>query len=165
MRRAYTTHGLAAFLTGVLGLFGQSAWAQTAAAPMTPGAGGASTASGQSWLWGILLGVAVLAVIAAIAKTVDMRRKREDDAVHLQAQIADALLRDRMLASLPVMAAVHIPIWRKQPAIVQMRGQVPTAELRQAILRVAAQEAAKFLGSYHLQDSITVVQTTAARAA
>jgi predicted outer membrane lipoprotein len=132
---------------------------------MTPETGGASTASGQSWLWGILLGVAALAIIAAIAKTVDMRRKREDDAVHLQAQIADALLRDRMLASLPVIAAVHIPIWRKNPAIVKMQGQVPTAELRQAVLHVAAQETAKLLESYHLEDSITVVQTTAARAA
>ncbi len=103
------------------------------------------------------MGIAALVVVVAIAKAIDLKRRREDEAVHLQAQISDALLRDRMLASLAVTPSVHISIWRGAPGTVEMHGQVPTGELRQAVLHVAAQEAARLVAGYEIQNRIAVV--------
>lgn len=152
-----TTHTV--ILTGILGSLVPSAWAQTATTPGPP------TPAGHAWLLGVLLGVAILVLLAVIAKAIDLKRQREDKAVQLQAQISDAMLRDRALVNLPVSATVHVPFWRQMPATVDMHGQVPTSDLRQAVLRVAAQEAARIFPSYHIQDRIAVVPSVDVRAA
>ena len=112
----------------------------------------------------ILLSIGVL-VLAAGTKAIDHKRKREDEAVRLQAQISDALLCDRTLASLPVTATVQIPVWLRSPARIEMCGQVPTAELWQAVLHVAEQEASRTLDAFHIDDQIAVVPSVRARAA
>ena len=171
MRRVRTVHLGFVILAGMLGLgpLAPSIWAQTAMPPgpppVTPGTTTLPAPGGHAWLLGVLLGLTVLVLLAGIVKAIDLKRQRENRAVVLQAQIADALLRDRALVNLPVVATVHVPLWGRTPATVEMHGQVPTGGLRQAVLRVAAHEAARFLAAYHIQDRIAVVPSAGARAA
>jgi hypothetical protein len=170
MKASHTVQIGSAILAWMLGLdpLMPSAWAQTAmpqGLPSGSGTGTAPTPIGHAWPLGVLLGVAVLVLLAAVAKAIDMKRQREEEAVHLQTQISDALLRNRMLAVLPVVVTVHIPIWRRAPATVEMHGQVPTDELRQAVMRVAAQEAARLVANYDLQDRMAIIPFAGARAA
>ncbi len=129
--------------------------------PVTPGA-----VESDAELIIIFLAIAALAfVVVSLASAIDRRRKREDEAVRLQTEISDALLRDRNLASLPVTPTVYIPVWRRAQARVEIRGQVPTAELRQAVLHVAEQEASRFLEAFAIQDQLAVVPSMGSRAA
>ncbi len=104
----------------------------------------------------MLVSIVVLALLAG-TKAIDLKRTREEQAVRLQAQISDALLRERRLASLPVTATLHLPAWSRSPARIELRGQVPTAELWQAVRHVAEQEASRSLPVFHIDDRIAVV--------
>jgi hypothetical protein len=109
-----TTHTV--ILTGILCSVVSTVRAQTATTlgpPVTPGSGTPPTPAGQAWLVGVLIGVEVIVLLAVIAKVIDLTRQPEDKAVQLQAQISDALLRDRALVSLLVAATVHVPLWRQ----------------------------------------------------
>jgi cytochrome c biogenesis factor len=142
----------------VLGTLVPIVWAQTDSQP--------TRSIGESYteLTLILVGIVVLVLVAG-GKAIDRKRKREDQAVRLQAQISDALLRERRLASLPVAATVHIPTWWRSPARIELRGQVPTADLRQAVRRIAEQEASRSLPAFHIDDRLAVVLSMRARAA
>jgi hypothetical protein len=160
MRSGQTARVRLAVLAVMLGLgtLVPIAWAQTDSPPTR------SIGESNAELILILVSIVVLVLVAG-AKAIDLKRKREDEAVRLQAQIADALLRDRRLATLPVVATVHIPVWRGSPPRIEMCGQVPTAELWQAARRVAEQEASRSLAAFHLDDQIAVVPSMRARAA
>ncbi len=142
----------------VLGFLVPVAWAQTESPP-TPWIGESSAE-----LILILLSMVVLALMAG-AKAIDLKRKREDEGVRLQAQISDALRRDRRLASIPVAATVHTSVWRRASPRIEMSGQVPTAELWQAVRHVAEQEASRTLDAFHIDDRIAVIPSARARAA
>jgi hypothetical protein len=145
------------------------AWAQAGTipgSPAAPGTGAPPMERGEGgWPVGVLLALGVLAIIVGLAKFVDLKRKGEDDAVYLEAHIADALLRERSLANLPVAPTVHIPLWTRSPATIQMHGQVPSPQLQQAALRVAEREAARIRSDFRIEDRIAVVPSEAARAA
>jgi hypothetical protein len=160
MRAGQTVRVRLAVLAAMLGpgALVPLAWAQ-AESPPPPWVG-----EGHAELTLILASVVVLVLLAG-AKAIDLKRKRADEAVRLQAQIADALLRDRRLATLPVVATVHIPGWRGSPPRIEVCGQVPTAELWQAARRVAEQEASRSLAAFHLDDRIAVVPSMRARVA
>lgn len=160
--RAHDTIRLSsAILACILGLgrFLPGAWAQTAGTAVP------SPSPNHAWLLVVFLGIAVVGLVAGLAKAIDLKRKREDEAVHLQSQISDALLRDRTLASLPVTATVHIPLWQRAPATVEMHGQVPTGEFREAVLHVADREAVRLLIPHEVQDRLSIVPSVSARAA
>jgi len=108
--------------------------------------------------------VGLVFVVVAIADAVDWKRKREDEAVRLHAQISDALRCERTLAKLPVTPTVHVPEWGRSSARIEMSGQVPTAELWQAVRHVAEQEASRTLDAFHIDDRIAVVPSVRARA-
>lgn len=126
------------------------AGAQTESPP-TPGIG-----ESHPGLMLILLSVSVVVFLAG-TKAVDLKRHQAEEVVRLQAQIAQALLQERRLAGLPVTATVHIPVWWRSPMRIEMTGQVPTAELWQAAVRVAEQEASRTLAAFHIDDRIAVV--------
>jgi hypothetical protein len=151
---------LASAILGMLGLRSlmPSVWAQTAATASPP-------TSSHNWLLVLVLGIAVVGLVIVLAKAIDLKRQRDEEGIQLQAQISDALLRDQTLVSLPVTATVHIPFWRRSPATVEVHGEVPTADLRQAALRIAAKEAARTLVTYYIQDRIMVVPSMGVRAA
>lgn len=75
-----------------------SGWAQilpSAATPAPASPSAAPPASGSSAFVAVaIILVGLLIVLGLAVKFFDLRRRREADAVHLQAQISDALLRD-----------------------------------------------------------------------
>ena len=152
-------------------LLARTAWAQSAAAPVpgpVPGAGasdGAAASGASSTTVAILvLVVAVIAVIVVIAKMNDLRKKREDQAVQLQSQISDALLRDRSVG-VSVTPTVQIPFWKGSPAHIALAGEVPSALARQVAVRIAIQEASRVRQDFEITDQIAEVRQPAARTA
>ncbi len=136
-----------------------------AAPPSIPPAPGGSAAEGSHALAVFAAAVVLLLIIGLLARWSTLRHKRETEAVELEAQISDALLRERELINLGVLPRVHVPFWKGTPATVQMTGHVPSPELREEVLRVAAREATRIRPDVHIYDRIAVGATPAAKAA
>src|ERR671922_390787 len=130
------------------------AWAQSsAAAPATgaaPAAGAAS--SGGSAALGFLVILGLLVIVGIAVKLYDRKRKRDAEAVHLQAQISDALMRDARLAGLVLTPTARVPAWGSGPAIVEIAGEVPDPVMRDTVLRVVREEAARLRSDVQIID-------------
>lgn len=113
----------------------------------------------------VVLIAALIVVLVGAVKVYDLHRKRQADAVHLQAQISDALLRDPRLFGLPITATADVSMMGRTPPTVTMSGQVPSEELRRAALQMAEQESARIQPGVIIEDRILVVPTMAARVA
>jgi hypothetical protein len=152
-------------LATALGLFTAAlAEAQTATPPVgVPAANGAG--GGASGLF-VFLGVMVVlfAVVAVIVKMMDRRRKRNEEAVQLQARIADAMLLDPMLGKLALTASVTAPL-SGSPLAVEVHGEAPSPEIRDEALRLVIREATASALPFHVQDRVTVGTPGAARRA
>jgi len=109
--------------------------------------------------------VALFVIVGVAVKLVDLKRKRESEAVHLQAQISDALLREASLFGLPITPSAHVPFWRGTPATVEVAGQVPTPELHRAVMRVVQDEALRIRSDVQIVDRIGVAAAAGVRAA
>lgn len=96
----------------------------------------------------VLLGVAV--------KLYDLKRKREDEAIATQARISDALLMDSTLAGLPLTPTAHLPLWSGSPIVVEITGEVPRPELREAAVDVARREIGRSRSDFRIEDRIAV---------
>ena len=136
----------------------QHGWAQLA----TPSAGpqGVGATVGV-----VILVVAVLLILGALVKILDLKRTRESEAVVVQAQISDAVLHDRTLFSLPITPTAHVPLWKGSPVTVEVAGQVPSDDLRQTALRVVEREAAHLRPDVRIESRIGVVPGMAQRSA
>ena len=145
------------------------AWAQTSAtAPTTgvPSAGvppaATATSSGGSAALGFLVILGLLVLVGVAVKLYDRKRKRDAEAVHLQAQVSDALMRDARLAGLVVTPTAHVPTWGRGPATIELSGEVPDAATRDAVLRVARDEAARLRSDVQIVDRLSVRHAIAA---
>ena len=135
------------------------AWAQTSAT--APSAAAPATSGGSAAVgFLVILGLPVLVGIAV--KLYDRKRKRDAEAVHLQAQVSDALTRDARLAGLVLTPTAHVPAWGRGPATIEISGEVPDATVRDAVQRVAREEAARLRPDVQIQDRLTVRRTVAA---
>jgi hypothetical protein len=139
--------------------------APTSPALPAPPSGSASQPDGVTGAFVACVGLLVIGLLVVGVKILDRKRKREEEAVQVQSQISDALLRDRTLATLPVTPTAHVPIWGRAPATIELHGHVPAVELREAVLRVAEREASRILSAYRIQDGMTVAPPMGARAA
>ena len=140
-------------------------WALVAPAGAQPATPPPASGDGPSLvLAAIVLVVLIGATLAVIVKVLDLRRRRESEAVQLQAQISDALLQDFRLVGLPVTPTARVPLWRGSPAQVEVSGEVPTAEARQAVLATVRTEAARIRPDVDVTDRL-VIAPGAARAA
>src|SRR2546428_13155871 len=74
----------------------------------------------------VILVIAMLLIIGALVKILDLKRKREGEAVVVQAQISDAVLRDPALFSLPISPTAHVPLWKGSPVPAGGAGQGPS---------------------------------------
>jgi hypothetical protein len=135
------------------------AWAQTSATPppatgLAPAAGAASS-SGSAAL-GFLLILGLLVVVGVAVKLYDRNRKRDAEAVQLQAQVSDALMRDARLAGLALTPTARVPTWGGGPAIIEISGEVLDAPTHDAVLRVAREEAARLRPDVQIEDRLMV---------
>ena len=131
------------------------AWAQTAS-PAPPAAEGAGTA-----IAAVVAVGGLLVLVGVGVKLLDLKHKRESESVLLQAQVSDALLRERSVARLQLTSTAHVPLWRGSPATIHMMGQVPTPELKDAVLRIARDEASRIRADVQIEDHLSVAPTMA----
>ena len=128
------------------------------------GAPAAPTSFGQhEALASLILAAVTVLLILAIGKALDFRERREQERVHLEAQIGDAFLGHAAFVRSSVRPIVRIPFWRGTPARVEMVGEVPSMQLEQSALRIAAQAASRVRSDIALENHI-VVQTSNTRA-
>ena len=159
---------MAIFLTGVTN---GPVWAQEVeTAPPAPpflGAPQGLTPSGQQpqVLAALVVFVVTAAVLIAIAKLVDFRQARADATIVLEATIRDALLEDPAFIRSSVEPVAHIPFWRGSPARAEMHGQVPSRQLEQTALHLAAQAAASVRPDCAIENRLTLVLPAGRRAA
>ena len=138
------------------------AWAQTMPSPVMPPATAQPAAEGGgAAIAAVGAVVGLLVVIGIVAKLFDLKQKRESEAVQLQAQLSDALLREPSLAGLPLTPTVHVPMWKGTPATIEMMGRVPTPEAKEAVLRMVRDEAARVRSDVQIEERLSVVPTTA----
>jgi hypothetical protein len=143
----------------VSGLLAGTAWAQAPvppATPIMPAPGAAAPVDGSGWIMASILVLGLFVVVGALVKLFDLRRKREAEAVHLQAQISDALLRDPNLFGLPITPTAHAPLWSGTPVTVEMAGEVPSAAVQESVLRIAWAEAQRIRPDVEIRDRLTI---------
>jgi hypothetical protein len=110
----------------------------------------------------ILVAVSVL-LLLAVGKTFDFRQRREEERVVLESRIGDALLDHAAFVRSSVGPIVKIPFWRGSPATVEMVGEVPSAQLEQSALRIAAQAASRVRSDVTLENYMVVAQASNTR--
>ena len=134
------------------------AWAQTSAAPpaagLAPAAG--ATSSGGTAALGFLLILGLIVIVGVAVKLYDRNRKRDAEAVQLQAQVSDALMRDARLDGLALTPTARVPTWGGGPAILEISGEVPDPAAHDAALRVAREEAARLRPDVQIEDHLMV---------
>jgi hypothetical protein len=136
-----------------------SAWAQASTTPSAPGTGRGTTGT-------VIIGgcvVALIVIIGAGVRLYGQKRKRETEALHLQARLSDALLRDPGLAGLVLTATVHAMTFKKAPPVVELSGQVPTREARERALNILRAETARLQTAVRIEDRVGIVPTIAQR--
>ena len=97
----------------------------------------------------------LLALVVGVGLALfDLGGRREEQAERFQTMISRALHRE--LGHVPVLPTAHVPRSSRSPVVVELTGSVPTAELRDAIVRVAEQEIARLCPDYRIDDRLGV---------
>jgi len=109
--------------------------------------------------------VALLVLLGAGVKLYDVKRKRDDQGLYLQARVSDALLDDPELARLPLAANVRVPLWHPAAVLVVVSGRVPTRQLREAAIRLVLGRIFATWPSARIEDRIVVEPQTIRHAA
>lgn len=125
----------------------------------------ASENSAADGLVALVFVVGLLAITGIAVKLYDLKRKREDEGVALQARLSDALLTEPSLAHLPITPTVHVPFRPRAQAVIALTGTVPTPALREAVLRLVLREATFPRGNYRMEDRLFVDTLMSRRAA
>jgi hypothetical protein len=114
------------------------AQAPTTPLPTTPTA---ALEGGGIGLAGVVAALIVLIVAIGIAvKFYDLKRKREEEGVVLQARLSDALLLHPSLVGMPVVASVHMPLRRGSPPLVEVKGTVASQDAREMAMQLVQRE-------------------------
>jgi type II secretory pathway component PulM len=108
---------------------------------------------------------ALLLLVGIGVKLWDYRRKREAEAVHLQSQISDALLREPDFFGLAITPTVHAGMRRGAPMKIELTGQAPSPTVRDAALRVVRDEATRMGYDFEIEDQIDIRPEVAQRIA
>ena len=151
-------------LTGTLA-FVRDAAAQATPPPAVPSAGSAAAGDNSGILMALALMGALLVIVGIGVKVWDVKRKREAEAVHLQSQISDALLREQDFFGLAITPTVTAGIRRSSPMQVVVTGQAPTEIIRDTALRIVEDEASRMGVDYVVINRIEVRPDAVRRAA
>lgn len=164
------TGARAALITSALALMAWPAkrgWAQSVMPTPAPGSATSDATQSGAVTTAVVVGslLAVLIVLGALVKMLDLKRKRDSEAVVVQARLSDAILRDPRLFSLPITPTAHVPLLTGKPVTVEVAGQVPSEDLRDAAVDLVEREASLLGADVHIQSRIGVVPTMARRSA
>jgi hypothetical protein len=118
--------------------------------PIPPADGGSMAAPA------IILGVALLGGFILTVALVDLRRKRQAQAVAIEGSIADALMRDPQLRGTVITTVAHVPLASGGVPTVEVRGEVDYPELREAAVRTVRQELLRHHPDGRVEDRIFV---------
>jgi hypothetical protein len=149
----------------LLTLLAGPAWAQTAPVPQAPPSSPMANAPVQGSggaLMAAALVFALLVIVGIAVKIFDTKRKREGEAVQLQSQVSDALLRDPAVFELAVTPTAHVPMFGGSPTTVELTGQVPSPEARERVLRIVIGEAARIRPDVRIEDKLSIGRTARA---
>ena len=151
-----------------LSMTAAAAWAQVSPTPApspgpSPGPSPEVTNGSGAFVVAALV-VVLLIAVGVMVKLYDLRRKREDEAVALQARTSDALLAEPFLSSFPLVPTVRIPL-RGSPVTIEIVGRVPRPELRHAAVDLVVREAARSVKSYRVDARISIDPMMERRAA
>lgn len=121
-----------------------------------PGAGPYPAADGGGLIApAIILGLALLGVLILSVAIMDLRRKRQAQAVAIEGQIADALMREPRLTGAVITAIANAPLAGGAP-MVEVRGEVEYPELREVAVRIVRQELLRYHPDGRVDDRIFV---------
>ena len=155
----FVSMGLAPRMAGAQSLDTSSASLANATAVAAPSLGQ------HEVLMSFVLVATTILLLLVIGKASDLRRRREEEQMDLEARIGSALLEHAAFVHSSVGSTVRIPFWRGSPVTVKMVGKVPSAQLEQSALRIAAQAASRVRSDVALENHMVVVQTSNTRAA
>jgi hypothetical protein len=113
----------------------------------------------------LIASVAIVLIIGVLGRVLELRDKRAAEAVAVQGEIADALLRDPALLGVSLTPTARVPLWRGAPVTVKVAGKVPSRELRTVALRAAERGAAELLVRVRIKSRIAIVKSKARRTA
>ena len=114
------------------------------------------------WTWpalalgaGIVVGMAVVTAIGILL--LEAQRRRDQRAAAFQDRLAEPIARELGLAGVSVLPTVRIPLWKAatRPAVIQLAGQVPSADLRDRVVRLVEREAGR-LRYFRIEDRIRI---------
>ena len=105
----------------------------------------------------IILAVALLGGLILTVAVVDLRRKRRAQAIAIEGQIADALMREPRLRATAITAAVQLPLTGRAGPTVEVRGEVEYPELRETAVRIVRQELLRHHPEGTVEDRILVL--------
>ena len=110
----------------------------------------------------IILALALLGGLILAVAVLDLRRKRRAQAIAIEAQIADALMREPRLRTTAITAMVDVPLTGRAGPTVEVRGEVEYPELRETAVRIVRQELLRHHPEGSVEDRIFVLPPVAA---
>jgi hypothetical protein len=143
----------------------KTAWAQGVVGPqasVSASDGGAPSGAVTTIMMVASL-VALVVVLGALITMLDLKRKRDGEGVVMQARLSDAVLRDPRLFSFSITPTAHVPLWNGRSVTVEVGGQVPSADLRDAAIGLIEREASQLGPEVRVVSRIGVVPTMARR--
>jgi hypothetical protein len=104
----------------------------------------------------IIVAVALLGAVILAVAVVDLRRKRRAQAIAIEGELADALMREPRLARTVITTVAHVPLGSRARPMVEVRGEVEYPELREIAVRVVRQELLRHHPEATVEDRIFV---------
>jgi hypothetical protein len=87
-----------------------------------------------------VLAVVVIAVVFGV-RYISARRKLLEETMILQSQLSDIVAREPQLQGLFITPKARVSGWRTSQVTIEVAGEVPTPELREAVMRIVGAEA------------------------
>jgi flagellin-like protein len=110
----------------------------------------------ERWITGVFALLVLFAFVVALAKLIDLARRRRRERAALRGRLTDALMRDPRFTGLPLVPKVRVPFWSGSPARIRLTGVAPSTETRQAALEVLSQAAAAERSDVEIEDRTKV---------
>jgi hypothetical protein len=153
MKRLFAA--LVALSSRALAWPGSIALAQGLPAP-GPAGPGLAPPDGGSFVPAVILVAVLLGAIILSVVLLDLQRKRKAQAIAIEGQIADALMREPRLSRAMITSTARVPLYGRAVPMVELRGEVEYPELRDVAVRIARQELLRYHPDGSVDDLIFV---------